>query len=76
MVMTEKPSKYRLKKEASAQREEIMLSLSQVLNLPTTQELEDYYAGYPSRLHIAPDERCWDDRWWGKIEQVAGGRQE
>lgn len=65
MVKTEnsKARNNRLRREARAKQDEILVSLCQILNLPTAQELQDYYAGYPSRMHIAKDERCWDDRW-------------
>ena len=57
MVKTEntRAKNNRLRREARAWQDEIVVSLCQVLNLPTHRELEDHYAGYPSRLHIAPE---------------------
>ncbi len=64
MIKTEnsKARNNRLKRESRVKQDEIVVSLYQVLNLPTTKELEDYYAGFPSRVHIAPDQRGWDDK--------------
>lgn len=59
MVVTEnvKARNGRLRREATEYRRQSFELLSQALNMPTIRELEDYYAGYPSRMHLAPEER-------------------